>query len=197
MSSGGNDNLKRKNRRLLFAVVGVVGGMIGLSFASVPLYNLFCRVTGYGGTTQVAVDQSQTVIDRKITVRFDASMSRDLPWAFYPAQKSISMNVGENAVAFYVAENKSDHAASGQATFNVTPLQAGQYFVKVECFCFTEQRLEAGQTANMPVAFYVDPAMADDPDLAYVETITLSYTMFPLEKDAEDDSDAEDLALVQ
>ncbi|MEQ9489322.1 MAG: cytochrome c oxidase assembly protein [Alphaproteobacteria bacterium] len=197
MSDNNRNDLKRKNRRLLFAVVGIVGGMVGLSFASVPLYNLFCRVTGYGGTTQVALDESQTVIDRKITVRFDSSLSRDLPWTFHPAQRSMTMNVGENAVAFYVAENKSDHPATGQATFNVTPLQAGQYFVKVECFCFTEQRLEAGQSVNMPVAFYVDPAMVDDPDLAYVETITLSYTMFPLEEDAVEDGKTDDLALVQ
>lgn len=197
MSDSNRNDLKRKNRRLLFAVVGIVGGMVGLSFASVPLYDLFCRVTGYGGTTQVALDESQAVIDRKITVRFDASLSRDLPWAFHPAQTSMTMNVGENAVAFYVAENKASKAASGQATFNVTPLQAGQYFVKVECFCFTEQRLEAGQSVNMPVAFYVDPAMVDDPDMAYVETITLSYTMFPLEEDAVEDGKTDDLALVQ
>ena len=195
MSENSGTNLQRKNRRLMATVVGIVGCMIALSFASVPLYNLFCRVTGYGGTTQVAADESQTVIDRKMTVRFDANMSRDMTWAFYPAQKSVSLNVGQNAVAFYVAENTGDTETTGTATFNVTPLQAGSYFVKVECFCFTEQHLEPGQTVNMPVAFYIDPAIVDDPDLKNTETITLSYTFFPVQ-DKEDEK-TEGLALVQ
>lgn len=188
-------DLKRKNRRLMGTVLGAVGFMVALSFASVPLYDLFCRVTGYGGTTQTAANESETVIDRKMTIRFDASLSRDMPWAFYPAQKSVTLNVGQNAVAFYIAENPSDIAAAGTATFNVTPLQAGAYFVKVDCFCFTEQHLEAGQSVNMPVAFYVDPAIVDDPDLAHVETITLSYTFFPLKED--EAGKTEELALVQ
>lgn len=180
---------------MLVSVVGVVGCMVALSFVSVPLYDLFCRVTGYGGTTQVAADESQTMIDRKITVRFDASLSRDMPWNFYPAQKSVTLNVGQNSVAFYVAENPTNQTASGTATFNVTPLQAGSYFVKVDCFCFTEQQLNPGQSVNMPVAFYVDPAIVDDPDLAHVETITLSYTFFPLEEEKEGEN--EELALVE
>lgn len=188
-------DLNRKNRRLMGTVLGAVGFMIALSFASVPLYDLFCRVTGYGGTTQTAANESETVIDRKMTIRFDASLSREMPWAFYPAQKSVTLNVGQNAVAFYIAENPSDKAAAGTATFNVTPLQAGSYFVKVDCFCFTEQHLEAGQSVNMPVAFYVDPSIVDDPDLAHVETITLSYTFFPLQED--EDGKTEELALVQ
>ena len=190
-----SSQLKRKNRRMLGAVVGIVGSMVVLSFASVPLYDLFCRVTGYGGTTQTAADESETVIDRKITVRFDASLSKDMPWKFYPAQKSVTLNVGQNAVAFYVAENPGDESVGGTATFNVTPLQAGSYFVKVDCFCFTEQILIPGQSVNMPVAFYVDPAIVEDPDLAHVETITLSYTFFPLQEDR--DGEGDELALVQ
>ncbi|MDW3204809.1 MAG: cytochrome c oxidase assembly protein [Alphaproteobacteria bacterium] len=173
--------LARKNRRMLAGCVLAVGCMIGLSFAAVPLYDLFCRVTGYGGTTQVSATAPGEVLDRVITVRFDASTNVALPWRFSPEQRSVDVRVGESAMAFYAAENPTDTRTVGTATFNVTPLKAGQYFTKVECFCFTEQVLEPGQRVAMPVSFYVDPAIAEDRNLDDVDTITLSYTFFPME----------------
>lgn len=173
--------LARKNRRMLAGCVFAVGCMIGLSFAAVPLYDLFCRVTGYGGTTQVSTTAPGEVLDRVITVRFDASTNVALPWRFSPEQRSVDVRVGESAMAFYAAENPTDTRTVGTATFNVTPLKAGQYFTKVECFCFTEQVLEPGQRVAMPVSFYVDPAIAEDRNLDDVDTITLSYTFFPME----------------
>jgi len=164
-----------------------VVGMIGMAYAAVPLYRLFCQVTGYGGTTQVASEGSTTVIDRRITVRFDANVSREMGWSFKPAQRLVELNVGETALAFYRAENKSSVATVGTATFNVTPLAAGAYFNKIDCFCFTEQALAPGQVTDMPVSFFVDPSIAEDPDLAKVNTITLSYTFFPTDSDDESD----------
>jgi len=159
-------------------MAGVVVGMVGLSFAAVPLYDMFCRVTGYGGTTQEAAEASRRTVDRRLTVRFDASVNGDLPWSFAPVQAEMDLQAGENALAFYRARNLSDSPVVGTATFNVTPQKAGIYFTKVECFCFTEQNLAPGQTMDMPVAFYVDPEFAGDPDMDDVNTITLSYTFF-------------------
>jgi cytochrome c oxidase assembly protein subunit 11 len=176
-----------RNFRTL-AILGVfVAGMGGLAYASVPLYEIFCRVTGYGGTTQVAPDQSNTVIDRVMTVRFDSNVNPALGWAFQPARNSMDLKVGENALAFYRAENQGDETIVGTATFNVTPDKAGLYFNKVDCFCFTEQVLKPGQTVDMPVTFFIDPTIAEDPNLEDVTTITLSYTFFR----AEDQSAAE------
>lgn len=173
--------LNQKNFRLVTVLATVVVGMVGLSYAAVPLYDLFCRVTGFGGTTQVAAEKSATVSQRPIKVRFDA-MVTNIDWAFQPAQRQIELNVGENAVAFYRATNQSSQPLTGTATFNVTPLKAGAYFSKVECFCFTEQTLEPGQSVEMPVAFFVDPEIDTDPNLNDVKTITLSYTFYPTEK---------------
>lgn len=184
--------LASRNRRTLLLCAGVVAGMVGLSFAAVPLYDLFCRVTGFGGTTQQAEAVDGRVIDRTIAVRFDASRDPSLPWHFQPAQKEVSLKVGEDLVAFYRARNLSDAPVTGTASFNVTPLKAGRYFVKVQCFCFTEQRLEPGQEVDMPVYFYVDPAMHDDRNMDDVKTITLSYTFFRM-KD-EESTEREDLA---
>lgn len=175
--------LQRRKKRTALIGFGVATFMIGVSFASVPLYDLFCRVTGYGGTTQQAERASAEIIDREITIRFDASVNGDLPWSFQPVQKELRLKVGENALAFYGARNSSQRPVTGTATFNVTPLKAGAYFVKVDCFCFTEQRLGPGQSVEMPVAFYVDPSIAEDPDLDDVTTITLSYTFFRLDAD--------------
>ncbi len=166
------------NRRLAFGLVGLVAFMIGLSYAAVPLYQLFCQVTGYGGTTQRADAASGTVLNRTVTVRFDASISSDLDWSFKPVQRQITLRVGENALAFYSAANRSATPLTGTATFNVTPEIAGSYFSKVDCFCFTEQTLQPGQAVDMPVSFYVDPAIVDDPSTARIEEITLSYTFF-------------------
>ena len=170
-----------KNRRLMFGLLLVVGGMVGASYAAVPLYRIFCQVTGYGGTPNVASGPSATVSDRMMSVRFDSSVN-GLDWGFQPAQREIRIRVGETTVAYYRARNNSDQALVGSATFNVTPLKAGSYFSKVECFCFTEQRLEPGQSVDMPVSFFIDPAIDENVNLDDVRTITLSYTFYPVEK---------------
>ena len=168
----------RKNTRVVVVLTSVVAGMIGLSYASVPLYRLFCQVTGYGGTTQVADSLPDTISERLVTIRFDAEVNPALPWAFKPEQKSMTLHMGEQGLAFYRATNRGDRPVVGTATFNVTPQKAGSYFNKIECFCFTEQRLEPGQTVDMPVTFFVDPAMAEDIDTREIGTVTLSYTFF-------------------
>ena len=155
--------------------------MLGLGYAAVPLYDLFCRVTGFGGTTQVAseADASRAAaagVNRQISIRFDASTARDVPWSFRPAQATDTVRIGQRDLATYVARNDSKEAITGTATFNVEPAQAGKYFQKIQCFCFTEQTLEPGQEVNMPVLYYVDPAILEDEFMADVEQITLSYT---------------------
>ncbi|MBL27321.1 MAG: cytochrome c oxidase assembly protein [Rhodospirillaceae bacterium] len=167
-----------RNKLVALVSVGTVVGMLGLSFAAVPLYRVFCQVTGYGGTTQRAEAGSVKVVERLITVRFNADVQPDLAWRFQPEQRAVTVKVGENALAFYSAENLSDAPIVGQAVYNVTPEKAGIYFNKVACFCFDQQFLSPQQRADMPVSFYVDPAFADDPDMADVKTITLSYTFF-------------------
>lgn len=164
----------------VLALVGVLGGMTTLVVYSAPLYRLFCQVTGYGGTTQRAeqAPATETASDRKIKVLFDANTAKDLPWDFKPEQRSVTVRVGEESLAFFSAHNADDSAVTGQAVFNVTPAKAGLYFVKVDCFCFDEQTLQPGQSADMPVAFYVDPAIEEDPNLDDVSEITLSYTFF-------------------
>jgi cytochrome c oxidase assembly protein subunit 11 len=173
-----------KNLRVVVMLLGVVAVMVGLVSASVPLYRLFCQVTGYGGTTQRAEAAPDVVSDRVMTVRFNADVNGGLPWSFYPEQREVTLPIGETALAFYRAENRSGEAVTGTATFNVTPLKAGQYFNKIECFCFTEQTLQPGQSVDMPVSFFVDPAIIDDPNLDEVHTITLSYTFFRSADDA-------------
>lgn len=172
----------QKNKRMLGILVLFVAGMVGASYAAVPLYKIFCQVTGFGGTTQVAAEESPVVLDRKMTVRFDAT-ANGVPWSFQPVQRKVDLKVGESAVVYYRATNTSDRAVVGTATFNVTPLKAGQYFNKIECFCFTEQRLEPGQSVDMPVTFFVDPEIVQDRNLEEVKTITLSYTFFPVEQE--------------
>lgn len=172
-------NLKLQNLKTLGMIVGVVVAMIILSFASVPLYDLFCRVTGFGGTTQIGekLDQAPTTT-REMTIRFDASIHPDLPWSFKPVQGPLNLPVGADMLAFYEATNLSQSPLTGTASFNVTPLKAGQYFVKVACFCFTEQTLAPGEKVEMPVSFYIDPAILNDKNMEDVTTITLSYTFF-------------------
>ncbi len=174
-TSGTNGRL---NRRLATWLAGVAVAMVALAYASVPLYDLFCRVTGYGGTTRKAETASTTVIDRQIVVRFDANIS-GLSWTFRPEAPQLQVKAGEMAEIAYLAENRSASANVGTATFNVTPAAAGAYFNKIECFCFTSQTLQAGEKVRMPVRFFVDPAIDDDRDLDAVRTITLSYTLFP------------------
>ena len=167
-------------RRAATALVlgGVVCGMVGLAFGAVPLYKLFCQVTGFGGTTQVAEEAPVTIGERVVTVRFNADTARDLPWHFKPEQREIKVRVGEMAMAFYNAVNQSDRALIGTSTFNVTPVKAGAYFNKIECFCFEEQTLAPGERADFPVSFFVDPDIVEDRRLDDVTTITLSYTFF-------------------
>ena len=166
------------DNRIALLLSGIVVAMIAAAYAAVPLYDLFCRVTGYGGTTNRAEVVSATVIDRKMEIRFDASLSRGMPWEFEPAHGPIEVKVGEEGLAFYRAHNPTNEPIIGTATFNVTPQKAGYDFTKIECFCFTEQVLQPGETVDMPVSFFVDPEIADDPNLNDVETITLSYTFF-------------------
>lgn len=170
------------SRNLGVILTGVGATMLVMAYASVPLYRLFCQKTGYGGTTQVAKTPSTKVVDREITVRFNADVHRDLPWYFKPLQTEIKVKIGENALAFYESQNWSSQPVSGMATYNVTPDKAGIYFNKVACFCFEEQVLSPQQKVEMPVQFFIDPEFAEDPDLRDVDTITLSYTFFKMNK---------------
>jgi cytochrome c oxidase assembly protein subunit 11 len=167
-----------RNTAVAVALFGVVAGMTGLAFASVPLYRLFCQVTGYGGTTQVAAAAPGATVARVVTVRFDAMTDSSLPWTFEPVQRAVILDVGEQGLAYYRATNRSDRSVAGMATFNVTPQKAGPYFTKVHCFCFDEQVLGPGETVEMPVSFFVDPEIVGDRNLDEVRTITLSYTFF-------------------
>jgi len=176
-----------RNRPVAVLLSAVVAGMVGLTFAAVPLYRLFCQVTGYGGTTQVAQVLPEEVGERIVKVRFNADVDAHLPWTFAPAQVEVALHVGEVGMAFYRARNLTGKAITGAAVFNVTPLKAGQYFNKVQCFCFDEQRLEPGQSVDMPVTFFVAPAIDDDPNLDDVRTITLSYTFYRAEDDEAED----------
>ena len=160
------------------SLAALVVGMVGLSYAAVPLYDLFCRATGYGGTTMVATEVPNQIGEREMTVRFNADVNRDLPWRFHPVKGSVTVRLGEPTLAFYRVENTSDRLIVGTAAYNVTPLTAGEYFSKIDCFCFTEQVLRPGEVAELPVSFFVDPSIADDPKMDRINTLTLSYTFF-------------------
>ncbi len=174
-------SLYGKNRRSAL-MAGALGlGMLGLGFAAVPLYEVFCRVTGYGGTTQrVGEAQAATIeaTSQVMSIRFDSNVNSALPWSFKPEQAVDHVTVGARDMAIFIATNNSDQPVVGTATFNVTPLLAGQYFNKVQCFCFSEQLLKPGQTMRMPVLYYVDPAILDDPETKDIKEITLSYTFY-------------------
>jgi cytochrome c oxidase assembly protein subunit 11 len=159
-------------------LVGLVAGMLGLAFAAVPLYDLFCRVTGFGGTTQIADGGPSTVIDRPIEVRFDANVAPGLHVDFKPLQRAQMSNLGQTGLAFYRFTNKSDTAVVAMATYNVTPHKVGRYFVKLECFCFQNQVFEPGETVELPVVYFVAPELASDRETEEVRSITLSYTFF-------------------
>ena len=176
---------KRRQLYTASALVGVILVMVGLTAASVPLYRIFCQVTGYGGTTQIAEDVVPGAIDQTIEVRFDAGIGDDLPWRFSPVVRQIEIPIGEETLAFYRAQNLSDRPIVGSSTFNVTPHKAGPYFSKIDCFCFLEQVLQPGQSVDMPVSFFVDPAILDDANTKDLKTITLSYTFFMLEDESE------------
>ncbi|ATG34717.1 MULTISPECIES: cytochrome c oxidase assembly protein [Phaeobacter] len=168
-------------QKTVVQLVGVVVLMGGLAWASVPFYDWFCRVTGFGGVTGVADQASDTVLDQTITVRFDASKERDMPWQFTPVEREMEIKIGETGLAFYEAYNPTDRPVAGQASYNVTPYSAGAFFEKIACFCFEEQVLQPGERVEMPVTFFVDPEIVEDRDGKYVHTITLSYTFYEID----------------
>lgn len=179
-----------KNTRTLLMVFGIVFAMVGLAFASVPLYDLFCRATGFGGTTQIAanVPSESEILDRKIIVQFNGDTNRGLPWSFRPEHHSMTVNIGKQGLINFIARNDANTPTVGTAVYNVTPAKAGKYFHKTQCFCFDEQLLPPHQSMNMPVAFFIDPSIADDRSMDDVKTITLSYTFFEAESKALDDA---------
>ena len=177
-------SLDHRNRRVgMIALLGAVA-MLGMGYAAVPLYDLFCRVTGFGGTTQRATEAEAVTAEtlaksaggRSISIRFDGNLATGMPWSFHPEQVTDTVAIGQRDMAIYIARNNSDRPVTGTATFNVEPEQAGKYFNKIQCFCFTEQTLRPGQEVRMPVQYYVDPKALDDPNMDGVEQITLSYT---------------------
>jgi cytochrome c oxidase assembly protein subunit 11 len=172
------DDLVRKNARTgLYVLAGVIF-MVGVAFASVPLYNLFCRMTGFDGTTLTAAQLPDKILDREVTVAFNADTGRNMPWDFKPDLGHIKVKLGEKGLVTFKARNKLGKSTAGTALYNVTPPKAGRYFHKIQCFCFDRQVLEPSQEAHMPVVFFIDPAMNDDPNMNDVQNITLSYTFF-------------------
>jgi cytochrome c oxidase assembly protein subunit 11 len=172
----------RRNYRVAALSSAVAVAMLGLAYAAVPLYRMFCEATGFAGTTQRVTAASNTILDRVMRIRFDANISGGLPWSFEPVERTVDVKLGENTLAFFRATNRSDRPIVGSATFNVTPEVAGAYFNKVQCFCFTEQQLEPGQSVELPVSFYIDPAIVKDWDASRTSEITLSYTFYPVAK---------------
>jgi cytochrome c oxidase assembly protein subunit 11 len=166
------------NGRLAVFLLLIVGGMLGLSFAAVPLYRIFCAATGYGGTPQRVTALSNSTASQTVTVHFDANVSPALAWSFKPLQQEVTLHIGENKLAFYRAKNLTNEALTGRATYNVSPPIVGLYFDKVQCFCFKEQTLKPGESMDMPVSFFIDPEILKDHDARTVHDITLSYTFF-------------------
>jgi cytochrome c oxidase assembly protein subunit 11 len=175
-----NAQLASRHRKVAMGASALALAMLGASFAAVPLYTLFCEATGYGGTPLRATQGADTVLDRTMTIRFDANTGGGLPWSFEPVQRTMDVKIGETVLAFYRATNRSTQPITGTAIFNVAPESAGGFFNKLECFCFREQRLEAGETVEMPVSFFVDPAIVTDKEGRGLANITLSYTFYPV-----------------
>jgi cytochrome c oxidase assembly protein subunit 11 len=173
-------SIAQKNRVVAIRMALFALAMLGLAFASVPLYRAFCQVTGFGGTTQKA-DAAPGAVAGQIGVRFDANIDPALPWKFEPVQETVRIHPGARTTIYYQATNYTARSTTGQAVFNVTPEIAGKYFSKIECFCFTEQTLKPGESVKMPVIFFVDPKLRDDPDTDHIDEITLSYTFYPVE----------------
>ena len=173
----------KKNTILVLNLVAIVAGMLMLTAASVPLYRIFCQVTGYGGTTERSSHAPGHVLNRTFTVTFNADVHPGMPWAFRPLQKSVRVRVGQQARIYYESENRSNHAITGRAVYNVVPFEAALYFKKIQCFCFSNQTLAPGQKAVMPVLFYIDPQVMGDSQMDGVKIITLSYTFFPVKTD--------------
>ncbi len=187
--TGRNDETQRQvnagNRKVVMGCLAALAVMGGVTAYSPTLYRLFCQVTGYGGTTQRAEKAPGKVLDKVITVRFDANVSPQLAWKFEPVQHTLDVRIGETALAFFRATNTSDKVLKGTAAFNVAPEAAGIYFNKIQCFCFTEQTLQPGQSVEMPVSFFVDPKIAEDRDTAQLSNLTLSYVFYPVQRTAE------------
>jgi len=173
-----NRDPKSQHGIVALSLVALVAGMVGLSFASVPLYRLYCQVTGYGGVPQRADRAPGQVLDRTIRIRFDGNVDGALPWTFAPVQQTMDVKIGETALAFFKASNNSSTPVSGRAVFNVAPELGGRYFTKIECFCFKQQTLAPGQTVEMPVTFFIDPKIVEDDDTKSISEITLSYTFY-------------------
>ena len=169
------------NKKTVVKLVGVGLMMGALAWASVPFYDWFCRVTGFGGTTGVAEVASDDVLEQTIKIRFDASLERGMPWEFRPMVQEVEIRIGETGLAFYEAYNPTDKPVAGSASYNVAPYEAGGFFIKVDCFCFEQQVLQPGERVEMPVTFFVDPEMVEDPEAQYVHTITLSYTFYEID----------------
>ena len=165
-------------RKTVLQTVSLVVFMGALAWASVPLYDWFCRVTGFGGVTNTAQTGSDVILDKTIKVRFDASLDRDMPWEFKPVERQVEMRIGETGLVFYEAYNPTDRPVAGTASYNVTPYEAGNFFTKIDCFCFEQQILQPGERVEMPVTFFVDPEIVDDRDAKYTKVITLSYTFY-------------------
>jgi cytochrome c oxidase assembly protein subunit 11 len=176
----GARDARRRDVMVAMACGAFVAFMVGMAYAAVPLYSWFCRTTGFGGIPQIANMAPERISDRNITVRFDANVGAGLPWRFEPERTSIKLRLGEVVTVFYTVTNLSERETAGQAAYNVAPTTAGAYFVKINCFCFTEQRLAPGEKREMAVVFYVDPVLTEDSDQDDLNTITLSYTFFPL-----------------
>ena len=168
-------------QKTVFQTLSLVVFMGGLAWASVPFYNWFCRVTGFGGTTGVSDVASTEILDQTIKVRFDASLERDMPWEFTPVVREMELRIGETGLAFYEAYNPTNRTVAGSASYNVAPYEAGGFFTKIACFCFEEQVLAPGERVQMPVTFYVDPEIVTDRDAKYVHSITLSYTFYEID----------------
>ena len=173
-------DLQRRHRRIALRASALAIVMLGMAFAAVPLYRMFCQVTGFAGTTQRAERPSTTTINKQLVVRFDGNVSGGLDWSFEPVKRAMTLKIGENRMATFRAKNVSGETLTGTASFNVTPDAAGAYFNKLECFCFTEQTLKPGQTVDMPVRFYIDPEFAKDRATRGISQVTLSYTFFPV-----------------
>ena len=183
--TAGNTNssgsAQRKRHVMVAAACGAFAAlMVGAAFAAVPLYDWFCRTTGFGGTTQVSVAAPGEVLGRTITVRFDANVAGGLPWRFIPEKNSMNVRVGDVVTVFYTVTNQAARDTVGEASYNVTPPTTGAYFQKINCFCFTEQHVKAGETRELPVVFYIDPALVKDAEQDGLNTITLSYTYYPV-----------------
>ncbi len=174
----------RRHNIVGLALAGLVAGMVGLSFAAVPLYRIYCQATAYDGTPRRAAAAPGKVLDRTITIRFDGNVAPGLPWSFAPEQQTMDVKIGETALALFKATNRANVPVTGRAIFNVSPEHAGLYFTKIQCFCFTKQTLAAGASVEMPVTFFVDPKIVDDEDDKNVTEITLSYTFFAIDPQA-------------